>query len=193
MNTDYKDSYRDANTSPASPVAAKSNMVTGMFSDRDSAERAYKSVTDRGYDKGDVNLVMSDATRNKHFSTGEETELATKAGEGAGIGSAVGGAVGAIAGAVAAIGTTLTLPGLGVIIAGPLAAAIAGLGAGGLTGGIVGALVGWGIPEERIKNYQASIENGGILMGVKTKSADDSAHFEKQWKGYSGQNIYAGV
>ena len=41
------------------------------------------------------------------------------------------------------------------MIAGPLAAATAGAGAGGAAGGSVGALVGWGIPEERVKRYEA--------------------------------------
>ena len=40
-----------------------SRMVTGLFPDRASAERAYSSVSDRGYSKDDVNLMMSDSTR----------------------------------------------------------------------------------------------------------------------------------
>src|SRR5215212_6967013 len=38
-------------------------LVTGLFNDRDSAERAYQTATDLGYGREDVNLVMSDATR----------------------------------------------------------------------------------------------------------------------------------
>src|SRR6476660_7775946 len=140
-------------------------MVTGLFNDRDSAERAYNVVAERGYTKDDVNLIMSDETRNRYFAGDQsiETELGSKAAEGAGIGAGIGGALGAIAAAVAAVGTTLALPGLGLVIAGPLAAAIAGAGAGAATGGIVGALIGWGIPEERIKHYEEGIKNGGIL------------------------------
>jgi len=44
---------------------AQSGMVTGLFRDRESAERAYGSLTDRGYSQDDVNLVMSDETRKK--------------------------------------------------------------------------------------------------------------------------------
>jgi hypothetical protein len=166
------------------------DVITGLFNDRDSAERAYNAVTERGYDKGDVNLVMSDATRKKHFASGDETELGNRATEGAGIGSAIGGTLGAIAAAIATVGTTLAIPGLGLIIAGPAAAALAGLGAGGLTGGVVGALIGLGIPEERVKHYQNGIDQGGILMGVKTRSAEDAAHFEKEWKANNGQHVY---
>ncbi len=45
-----------------------SRMVTGMFNDRDSAEGAYSTLESRGYSKDDVNILMSDETRKKHFN-----------------------------------------------------------------------------------------------------------------------------
>jgi hypothetical protein len=167
-----------------------SGMVTGLFSDRASAERAYQALPERGYSKDDVNLIMSDDTRKRHFSdTGDATELGSKAAEGAGIGAGIGGALGAAVAAVAAVGTSIAVPGLGLVIAGPLAAAIAGAGAGGVTGGLLGALVGSGIPEERVREYEKGIEGGGILMGVSPRSREDAEHFEKHWKENSGQHV----
>jgi len=159
-------------------------LVTGIFPDRDSAERAYSTIVQRGYDRDDVNLVMSDETRQRHFApdAAVRTELGTKAAEGAGIGGAIGGTVGAIAAAVAAVGTSLVLPGLGLVIAGPIAAALAGAGAGGAAGGLVGALIGWGIPEERIAEYESGIREGGILMGVRPRNDDDALAFESSWR-----------
>ncbi len=166
-------------------------MLTGLFRDRDSAERAYQSISDRGYTHDDVNLVMSDETRKRHFATdGRQTELGTKAAEGAGIGGAIGGSLGAIAAAIAAVGTTLALPGLGLVIAGPLAAAIAGAGAGAATGGVVGALIGWGIPEERVKEYDAGIRDGGILMAVRPRNEEDASFFENSWRSNRGEHVY---
>jgi hypothetical protein len=167
-------------------------MVTGLFRDRDSAERAYQTVTERGYGRDDVNLVMSDETRQRHFASDAasgQTELGTKAAEGAGIGGAIGGTLGAIAAAIAAVGTSIALPGLGLVIAGPVAAALAGAGAGAATGGLVGALVGWGIPEERVRQYESGIKEGGILMGVKPRSDDDAAHFEQHWRNARGELV----
>ncbi|MDB5990472.1 MAG: hypothetical protein JWQ10_1875 [Herbaspirillum sp.] len=166
--------------------------VTGLFLDRDSAERAYQAVTELGYERSDVNLVMSDDTRKRYFSDDNttETELGSKAAEGAGIGGAIGGALGAIAGAIAAAGTTLVLPGVGLAIAGPIAAALAGAGAGGATGGIIGALVGWGIPEERVKHYESGIKKGGILLSVQPRSDDDAKRFEQKWKDSRGEHVY---
>ncbi len=170
---------------------AQSRMVTGLFPDRDSAERAYSSMRERGYGDDDVNLVMSDETRNKHFTVdNRETELGNKALEGAGTGAAIGGTVGATLAAIAAIGTTLALPGLGLLIAGPIAAGLAGAGAGGATGGLIGALVGAGMPEERVKDYEEGIKKGGIMMGVTPRNSEDAAYFEEDWKKNRGEQIY---
>ena len=168
-------------------------LVTGLFPDRSSAEKAYSGITDRGYGKDDINVVMSDETRKLHFDSttvGKETELGNKAAEGAGIGGAIGGTVAGIAAAIAAVGSNLVLPGLGLVIAGPLAAGVAGAGAGALGGGIIGALVGWGMPEERVKHYEEGIKKGGILMGVRAKNADDANHFESNWRTNNGQEVY---
>lgn len=169
-----------------------SHLVTGLFKDRQSAERAYGAMSQRGYGKDDISLAMSDETRKRHFhgDADETTELGSKAGEGAGIGGAVGGALGAIAAAIAAVGSSLVVPGLGLVVAGPIAAALAGAGAGAATGGVIGALIGAGIPEERVKHYEEGIKNGGILMGVRARSADDAYALEEEWKKSSGEHVF---
>jgi len=168
----------------------RSTMVTGMFRDRDSAERAYGALPARGYGERDINVAMSEDTRRRHFGEGDTTELGSKATEGAGVGGAIGATVGAIAAAIAAVGTSLVVPGLGLVIAGPAAAALAGAGAGGVTGGLIGALVGWGIPEERVKHYEAGIKEGGIVMGVTPRSDEDADYFEREWKSNKGEHVY---
>ena len=168
-------------------------LVTGLFPDRASAERAYDVASTKGYGKDDFNVVMSDETRKRHFpADGVTTELGNKAAEGAGVGGAIGGTLGAVLGAIVAVGTSIAIPGLGIVIAGPLAAGLAGAGAGALTGGLIGALAGWGIPEAHAKDYETGIKSGGIVMGVKPKSAEDAAYLEKQWAA-SGRNVYRGV
>jgi hypothetical protein len=166
-------------------------LVTGLFTDRDSAERGYSALAERGYKPEDVSLAMSDETRKRHFAAeGEKTELGTKAAEGAGVGGAIGGTLGAIAAALAAVGTAVTIPGLGLVIAGPVAAALAGAGAGAAAGGLVGAMVGWGIPEERVKRYDEGIRQGGILMGVRPRSDEDAAYVQNAWRQHNAQDVY---
>lgn len=177
-------------TTPMTDASSRP-LVTGLFPDRASAEAAYNSANTRGYESKDMNLVMSDETRARHFATTEvETELGNKAAEGAGIGGAIGGTLGAIAAAVAAVGTTLALPGIGLVIAGPIAAAVAGAGAGAAGGGLIGALIGWNMPEERVKHYEDGIKNGGILMGVHARSDDDAAYIENEWRQNRGEHVY---
>jgi hypothetical protein len=173
-------------------TGTRQNRVTGTFADRDSAERAYNLMLSRGYSEKEINLMMSDETRERYFSEEKETdsELGNKALESAGVGGAIGLTAGAILASVVAIGTSIAIPGLGLFIAGPIAVALAGAGAGGLTGGIIGALIGWGIPEERAKLYESDLKNGGIVLGVIPHNDDDAAYFEGEWKGYNGRNVY---
>jgi hypothetical protein len=156
-------------------------MTTGMFADRQSTENAYNMLHEKGYSKDEISVIMSDETRKTHYSD-EDTELGSKAAEGAGTGSAIGGTIGAIVGVVAAIGTTLVLPGLGLVIAGPIAAGLAGAGAGGITGGIVGGLIGSGMPEDRAKQYEAGIKEGNVVLGVHPRNEEDANYFESNWK-----------
>jgi uncharacterized protein YjbJ (UPF0337 family) len=181
---------QSANQVFGSKTGATEKWVTGTFRDRDSAERAYTSLTGRGYSQDDVNLLMSDETRKKYFDDDVTSDLGGKAMKGAGAGGAIGGTLGAILAALAAVGTSIAIPGLGIVIAGPIAAALAGAGAGGLTGGVIGALVGAGIPEDRAKLYDEDIRKGGIVMGVNPRSEEDAEYFEREWKNYKGENIY---
>lgn len=173
------------------PDGTKRQMLTGMFSDRESTERAYNTLHDRGYSKDDINLIMSDDTRKKHYSDEDDhSDLGTKAAETAGTGSAIGGTIGAIAGVIVALGTSLVIPGLGLIIAGPLAAGLAGAGAGGITGGLIGALVGSGIPEDRAKTYESGIKNGHVVLGVHPRNNEDADFLENDWKTNQAKDIY---
>ena len=85
---------------------ATDRLMTGMFRDRDSAERGYACLKSRGYTDKDVSLLMSNDTRNRYFPQDSETktELGTKATEGAGIGAVAGGGLGALLLGLAAAG-----------------------------------------------------------------------------------------
>jgi hypothetical protein len=173
-------------------METNTNYMTGSFRDRKSAERAYNQLKERGYTDEEINIVMSDATRSKYFDKENEveTDMGNKAMEGAGKGSAIGGALGAAAGIIAAIGTSLVIPGLGLVIAGPIAAGLAGAGAGGVTGGIVGALVGAGIPKERAEKYEHRIKEGDIVLGVNPRSQEDASIIGHDWRQYEASDVY---
>ncbi|MBC8151428.1 MAG: hypothetical protein H7Z72_00805 [Bacteroidetes bacterium] len=176
--------YTDNTGTNAPSSTGTSRMMTAIFDNRDAAEKAYDALLAHGFSKDDVNLVMSDETRKQNFENNDtvhgDSDLGDKAMEGAGKGSAIGGTVGAVAAAIAAIGTSLVVPGLGLVVAGPIAAALAGAGVGGLAGGLVGALVGSGVPEETAKAYESGLKSGGIVVGVHPRNAADEQYLTQQ-------------
>lgn len=166
--------------------------VSGLFMSRDLAEKAIEAIERLGYHREHFNVMMSRETHDRDF-TGDrlETELGNKALEGAGVGGAVGGAFGAMMAGLAAFGTILALPGLGLILAGPIVAGLVGAGAGGFLGGIIGAFVGAGIPEERVKEFEEGLRGGGILISVVPNTDADGERIAGAWTLLGGINIHA--
>src|SRR5437763_11297877 len=161
-------------------------LVTGLFKTRVAAEAAVDAIIKRGYTRDDISVLMSDATKSKEFAI----EAGTHVAQGAAVGGTVGGVAGATLAAIAAVSTSLALPGIGFLIAaGPIVAALAGLGAGGATGGLIGALVGAGIPEHRAKVYDAGLRSGGILIGIEAKADEDISKLEQLLADLGAENV----
>ncbi|WP_194778385.1 hypothetical protein [Pararhodonellum marinum] len=178
---------------PYNPHTEENKVLTGMFRDRESTQKAYDSLIEKGYTKDEINLIMSDQTREKYYSDrnfAEKTEVGTKAADHAGKGSAIGGTIGAVAGVIAALGTSVLIPGLGILVAGPLAAGLAGAGAGGIAGGLIGAMIGAGIPEARAKLYDSGIKEGNVVIMVAPKDEADAIYLQDKWKANKGEEIY---
>lgn len=158
------------------------HFTTELFKTPEEAEKAYQDALDAGYSPQDINVVMSEDSRKKYYNSVLVKE-GSKASEGLGIGGVAGAALGGIAGAIAAIGTSLVVPGLGIVIAGPIVAGLAGAGAGGVTGGLVGSLIGWGIPEDKAKVFESEINSGGILLGV--NETITNSNLTETWRKYN--------
>ena len=68
---------------------------------------------------------------------------------------------------------SFVIPGLGlVMVAGPIAAALADAAAGGAVGVIAGALMGMRIPEHNAQQYEKIVREGNILISVHTHDAE---------------------
>jgi hypothetical protein len=176
------------------------SMVTGLFTSRESAERGYRSATRLGYENSDIDVLMSEETRNRYFSPGHDTKTdlssnATKDAEDGKsadkLGGPAGGTIGTIAPALAGVGALLLVPVLGVFAAGPIAVALTAAGAVGLAGALIGALTKWGIPERRIEEYEQGIRAGGILMGVKPRSDEDASNLVREWQASGGELVHS--
>ena len=171
-------------------MASKQKMVTAVFRDRMNADRVWNWLMDHGYKAKEINMLMSESTKNRYYSS-EEGEIGTSShvAEGMAAGGAIGTAVGATAAAIAAIGTSLVIPGLGLVVAGPLAAALAGAGAGAVAGGVVGGLIGLGVPESNVHAYEEALRDGGVVIGVVPRSAKDAAAIKREFEELHGENI----
>lgn len=177
-------------------------MVTGLFKDKDSAERAFQSVIDLSYDKSDINVVMSDEVRQRYFlahnpttahpgTTDLEEKAAADTSNSASnmLGGPVGGTVGTLTPVVAAVGVLL-IPGFG-IVAGPVAIALAAAAATGVAVGLMGILTNWGIPDSRVEQYEVGIRAGGILLGVKAHSDADALQIQQRWQESGGEHVHS--
>jgi hypothetical protein len=173
-------------------MSEDSRYVTALFRSPDAAERAYRAALALGYKDAEVNVVVSDATRDRLLAdarhpnlSSNAAESAEKAAKGADLGGPTGGTFGTIAPAIAAVGTAVLIPGL--VFAGPIAIALAAAGAVGVATGLVGALKDWGIPQERVQEYETAVRDGAILLGVRARSAEEAQQLEQQWRQQGGR------
>jgi hypothetical protein len=143
-------------------MSSKNTAVFGIYATPGTAEAAVDHLLAQGFTNEAISVLLPDDESTRAFAH----EKNTKAPEGTAAGAATGGVIGGTLGLLAGIGA-LAIPGVGPLIAaGPIVAALAGLGAGGVAGGIVGALVGMGIPEYEARRYEGAVKGGGTLLSV---------------------------
>jgi hypothetical protein len=143
-------------------MAGKNTAAFGIYHNEESVRTGIKSLESAGFRTTDISVLVPQNVGTKDFAH----EKASKAPEGAATGGGSGAVVGGVLGWLAGIGT-IAIPGIGPFIAaGPILAALAGMGVGSVTGGLVGALVGAGIPEYEAKRYEGMINKGGFLVSV---------------------------
>jgi hypothetical protein len=174
------------------PQPDHSRHVTALFKSPDAAERAYRAATALGYADEDINLVISDATRDRLLADARHPNLSGNVADnkdqptkGPDLGGPTGGTLGTIAPVIAAVGTAVLIPGL--VFAGPIAIALTAAGAVGIAGGLIGALKDWGVPQDHVREYESSVRGGAILIGVKARSAEDAQQLEQKWRAEGGR------
>jgi hypothetical protein len=133
--------------------SVRARLVAGLMRTRADAERAVERVMRYGFRRDIISLVASDAAPGQELERG-------------------GAALGSLAAASGAVSTTVVIAGLGLVAAGPLAAALAG--AGDAPCGLVGALAGAGVSEHRARAYEAGLREGAVLVAVHVHSERDA-------------------
>jgi hypothetical protein len=142
--------------------------VFGIYRDRPAVEKAVDALKAAGFRNTDISVLFPQTEGTKDFAF----EKGTKAPEGATTGAGSGMVAGGVLGWLVGIGS-LAIPGVGPLIAaGPIVAALAGMGIGGAVGGITGALIGMGMPEYEAKRYEGRVKSGHILLSVHCDDRD---------------------
>lgn len=185
----------------ANPATSMESFVTtALFRDFERAERAFQAANEAGYEPSDINVLMSEETRQRFLETkGSGTPLGQKAAEPApeasksadALGGPAGGTMGTVAPVIGAVGAALLIPGLGLAVAGPIAIALTAAGTVGVATGLIGALTNWGIPKEQAHQYESAVRKGGIVIGVSAGSADDARVLADRWRAAGGEMIDA--
>lgn len=147
-------------------------VLLGVFDNRIHAQDAISDFESIGLNPKDISIMMRDQEEARDIASDTGANVA----EGAVSGATTGGIIGGIAGLLIGIGA-IAIPGIGgLLVGGPIAAALGLSGAaattatgaltGALAGGIVGALIGLGVPEEDARVYEERIKAGAILLAV---------------------------
>jgi Protein of unknown function (DUF3341) len=149
-------------------MAGKNTAVFGIYPEYADVENGVDALKAAGFRSTDISVLFPENVGTKDFAHKKETKAPEGTAAGATTGAVIGGGLGWLAG----IGA-LAIPGLGPFIAaGPIMAALAGVGVGGAVGGITGALIGMGIPEYEAKRYEGRVKDGGILLSVHSDNSE---------------------
>lgn len=166
---------------------AKNTSVYGIFRDRNTAQEGIDKIRLDGFRAEDISLLLPDNVGNKDL----KIEGSSKSPEGAVTGGTVGAVAGGVMGWLVGVGA-LAIPGVGPFIAaGPIMAALAGLGAGATLGGVGGALVGAGIPEYEAKRYEGRVKEGGILVSIHCDNSEWTKRAKEILKAAGAEDIGA--
>lgn len=162
-------------------------VITCIFDSIADAETACTELINRGYKPAEITVIMSDETQDKYFGYhNQEIDPATNTMEEAGIETAIG----ALVGVIAALGSLVAVPGIGLIVGGPLITALSEENRGKLYSGITETLIDAGIPEEEAMYYESSLLNGGIVIGVAPRNPEDRKAIVDEWNYYRAKQIH---
>lgn len=131
--------------------------ILGIFPKHTDADSALFHLKEEGIDASEVSVIAREESVKRYRSRGD-----------GGRGAVTGGLLGGLAGLLIAT-TPVVLPGVGILIAGPLTI-LASFATGALAGGVLGALIDIGVSERAARSYERRIERGEVLLAV---NADD--------------------
>ena len=158
--------------------------VTGLFNTPTEAAGAVHTLEARGIPEHEISIMAGENFKKEAFAVDSHSKLP----EGVAIGAGAGGAVAALAAGLTTVGTVAT-GGAGLLVAGPVVAALAGAGAGAATGGVIGGAIGAAVPEHEIKYYEDAVRKGSVLVGVHCEDEEHKTVAKQTFKDCDAQKV----
>lgn len=180
-------------------------LVSARFDGFREAEQATADLLGEGFPSDRISVLLTEESRREYLDV--HPELAATEGhvlaqtveldeesktlKGAGAGGLIGGTIGAAAGAIIAAGTSVLIPPLGLVVAGPLAAALAGAGAAGAAGSLIGALTGAGMTEYRARRFEELLKKGDVIVSARALTDPEHTTIVRVFEAHDGELIGA--
>lgn len=144
-------------------------LLLGVFPKHEDADTALFHLKDVGFESEETSIIAREDRMQQYRSKGSGGEAVV-----------AGGILGGLAGLLIAA-TPVVLPGVGILVAGPLTA-LTGLAMGAVTGGLLGALIDAGISESQARRIEKYIKEGGVLLTlpVSDKNEDKARSILKE-------------
>jgi hypothetical protein len=163
--------------------------LSGVFTDRRSAELAYDLLQEMGYFEDEVSVLMSDEARVRYFPSPEfkGEVIGDTIQRGPGFGGVVGVVAGTALGGLLGAAASLIIPGPGVGVVGPLATVLLGAAVGGVSGVLLGSLLGIGSLDKSAKKYGGRIKQGNVIIAVNPISEEDAEKISREWRTAGGE------
>ncbi|HLJ15100.1 MAG TPA: quinol:electron acceptor oxidoreductase subunit ActD [Bryobacteraceae bacterium] len=149
-------------------MSVKNIAVFGLYPDSTGVAEAVDAFKAAGFRSTDIAVLLPENSGSKDL--GHETRR--KVPEKTLVGAIIGAIIAGILGWLVAIGVVV-IPDTGsVIAAGPVFAALGGIGTGAIVGAIIGAIVGLAELEYVARRYEGRVRRSGILVSVHCDNAD---------------------
>ncbi|MCF0057066.1 hypothetical protein [Dyadobacter sp. CY356] len=165
--------------------------VSGVFFTKKDADMAYHALLKLGHTDDDISVLMSDETLNKYerphrddaeeFVTSEEQILDNNAHKER--------PKGIIASALISITSMISIPGLGIAISNTLLKKIYNLTSEDTSEKTVGGILGASVPEEHMDSYGDRMKEGGIIISVDPKNAQEKKAIVMNFRENNGKDI----
>lgn len=174
--------------------------VVGLFEAPHAANAAFEVLLELGYRPDEVGILIAESTKRRfylpsllthpleHEESAQAVHEVEQADDNSGAdperlaviqGTAAASVIGALGGFVVAGAAAVLVPGLGLLMIGPLAGLGAGFGA--MIGGVYAVPVLENEHARQVARYEADVKAGLVLIAVKPHNAEHASVIRKEW------------